>query len=765
MSDSNSAVSLTRRIRLGGHVQGVGFRPFVFRLATRYCLTGWVQNQLGEVEILAHGPSTALEGFQEALVSRAPPLSRPLISSVKTTDEEAPDEFSIIESATVSEARIHVPPDYFTCDDCVGELNDPRDRRYRYPFINCTQCGPRYTLIRSMPYDRPNTSMDGFPLCPACLNEYRDPADRRFHAEPVACPECGPSLRFRKGERTVTGNKESLRACLATLSDGGIVAVKGVGGYHLMCDASSDTAIARLRAGKPRPDKPLAVMFPVSGPDPLAAVRQEVTPRDDEIELLRSPARPIVLMRARPDGALSGLVAPGLAEFGVMLPYSPLHHLLLAGFGKPLVATSGNVSGEPVLTDAREVESRIGRFVDAFLHHDRPIVRPADDSVYRRIADRPRPIRLGRGAAPVEIDLVRRVPRPVLAVGGHMKNTVALGWGQRLVISPHIGDMDSARSVSVFETVVEDLQALYGVRAEAIIADAHPSYATTRWARRSGMPVTEVPHHFAHASGIARDWSEGESGIVFTWDGVGFGIDGKLWGGETLVGRPGSWRRAGRMRSFRLAGGERAGREPWRSAAALCWEAGVDWQPDIDADWPLARAGWERNINTPTSTAVGRLFDAAASLTGLLQSASFEGQGPMYLEAMASLPAAPVTLPLYKDGDEWVTDWAPLLSTLTDITLPVGQRAGIFHASLARALAEQAESVSRESGTRRVALTGGVFQNRVLTELVVAELDARGFQVCLDDQLPVNDGGLCAGQVVEYAARHASRPEEVAASA
>ena len=765
MPDLNSAVSLTRRIRLGGHVQGVGFRPFVFRLATRYCLTGWVQNQLGEVEILAHGSSAALEGFQQALVNRAPPLARPQISSITTTDEEAPAGFRIIRSATISEARIHVPPDYFTCDDCVDELNDPQDRRYRYPFINCTQCGPRYTLIRSMPYDRPNTSMDGFPLCRACMNEYQDPADRRFHAEPVACPECGPSLRFNKAEQAVAGNEESLRACLATLNEGGIVAVKGVGGYHLMCDASSDTAIARLRAGKPRPDKPLAVMFPMSGADPLAAVRRDVSPREGEIELLCSPARPIVLMRAKPDGSLSGLIAPGLAEFGVMLPYSPLHHLLLGDFGKPLVATSGNVSGEPVLTDASDVENRIGRFVDAFLHHDRPIVRPADDSVYRQIAGRPRPIRLGRGAAPIEVDLVRRLPRPVLAVGGHMKNTIALAWDRRLVISPHIGDMDSARSVTVFETVVEDLQALYGVRAEAIIADAHPGYATTRWARRSGMPVTQIPHHFAHASGIARDWPEDESGIVFTWDGVGFGIDGTLWGGETLVGCPGSWRRAGRMRSFRLAGGERAGREPWRSAAALCWEASVDWQPDIDADWPLARAGWERNINAPTSTAVGRLFDAAASLTGLLQSASFEGQGPMYLEAMASLPAAPVTLPLHKEADQWVTDWAPLLSVLIDVTLSVSQRAGIFHASLAQALAEQAESVSRKSGTRRVGLTGGVFQNRVLTELVVAELDARGFRVCLDDQLPVNDGGLCAGQVIEYAARHASGPESVAAPA
>ncbi|UCC15457.1 MAG: carbamoyltransferase HypF [Gammaproteobacteria bacterium] len=762
MSDAHDPASLTRRIRLSGHVQGVGFRPFVFRLATRYGLTGWVQNQLGEVEILVHGPTTTLDDFQEALINCSPPLSRPLLASIAVTEEEAPAQFTIVESAAASEARIHVPPDYFTCDDCVAELNDPEDRRHRYPFINCTQCGPRYTLIRSMPYDRPNTSMDGFPLCPACLKEYRDPADRRFHAEPVACPECGPALYFTKAGKTIAGNEECLTACLVTLRDGGIVAVKGVGGYHLMCDASSDAAIGRLRTGKPRPDKPLAVMFPVGEPDPLESVRREVDPRNDEIDLLCSPARPIVLMQARTDGSLSELIAPGLSEFGVMLPYSPLHHLLLDAFGRPLVATSGNVSGEPVLTDSTDVESRIGGFVDAFLHHDRPIVRPADDSVYRHIAGRPRPIRLGRGTAPIEIDLGRTLPRPVLAVGGHMKNTIALGWDRRLVISPHIGDMDSARSLTIFETVVEDLQALYGVRVEAIVADAHPTYATTRWARNSDLPMTGIPHHFAHASAIARDWPDDESGIVFTWDGVGLGTDGTLWGGETLFGRPGAWRRAGRMRSFRLAGGERAGREPWRSAAALCWEVGIDWHPDIAVDWPLARAGWERNINTPTSTAVGRLFDAAASLTGLIQSASFEGQGPMYLETIASLPAEAVSLPLQKEGDEWVTDWAPLLPVLNDQSLPVEQRAGTFHASLARALAEQAESVSCETGTRRVALTGGVFQNRVLTELVLAELEAREFLVGFDNHLPVNDGGLCAGQVVEYAARHSSNPVEIA---
>ena len=732
----------------------MGFRPYVFRLASEFGIKGWVQNQLGEVEILAQGPAGTLDEFQQELVSRAPPLSRPSLESATDTSEPTETVFRIIDSASGSEARIHVPPDYFTCDDCVRELKDPSDRRYRYPFINCTQCGPRYTLIRAMPYDRPNTSMAEFPLCESCLEEYRDPADRRFHAEPVACPVCGPSLVFADGQRCVTGNEAAMAACVESLRSGAVIAVKGIGGYHLVCDARSDEPVKRLRSTKPRPDKPLAVMFPMTGDDGLEAVRRETDPEASEAQRLIRPDRPIVLIKKRSGGSLSDLVAPGLGEIGVMLPYSPLHHLLTSEFGGPLIATSGNISGEPVLTEADEVEARIARVVDGYLHHDRPIVRPADDSVFRRVAGQLRPLRLGRGVAPVELSLAQPLTAPVLAVGGHMKNTIALGWGDRVVISPHIGDMGSARSVRVFEQVVTDLQTLYGVRAESVIADAHPDYATHRWARQSGLPLTLVPHHFAHASAAARHWPAETTGIVFAWDGVGYGPDGTLWGGETLLGRPGQWRRAGRLRSFRLPGGDRAGREPWRSAAAICWESGRAWRPIVDSDWRLAKEAWDRKINASETTAVGRLFDAAASLTGLVQVASFEGQGPMQLEAVADLDnAEPVNLPLKRLSGEWVTDWEPLIDLLLDEELPVSVRAGRFHASLATNLADQAEAIGRSSAVSRIALTGGVFQNRLLTELARAALEERGLQVDIDDELPVNDGGLCAGQVVEYAAR------------
>jgi hydrogenase maturation protein HypF len=753
MGEAPSSGVRSRRIHLRGHVQGVGFRPFVYRLAHEFGITGWVQNQLGEVEVLAQGDETTLDRFEQALLDRAPPLSRPRLAGSRHCLEPAEDRFLIVDSAVTSEARIHVPPDFFTCDDCVRELNDPSDRRYRYPFINCTQCGPRYTLIRSMPYDRPNTSMADFPLCEECLAEYEEPADRRFHAEPVACPECGPSLSWRDEVREICGNEAALSACLEALADGKIVAVKGVGGYHLMCDAASDDAIGRLRAAKPRPHKPLAVMYPVRGEDGLEVLRHDVELSDEAVSRLTSPARPIVLFSKRDENGLSPLVAPGLGEIGVMLPYSPLHHLLLSAFGAPLVATSGNISGEPVLTDQDEVERRLSGTVDACLHHDRPIVRPADDSVYRPIAGRTMPIRLGRGAAPLEMRLRQSLLRPVLAVGGHMKNTVALGWDDRLVVSPHIGDMGTARSVAVFERVVEDLQDLYGVTAEAVVADAHPDYATSRWARQSGLPVTTVAHHHAHASAIARDWPDGDIGIVFAWDGVGLGTDGTLWGGETLVGRPGRWRRVGTMRSFRLPGGDRAGRDPWRSAAALCWETGIEWHPATETDWALARHAWEREINCPTSTAVGRIFDAAAALTGLVECGSFEGQGPMRLEAAAHGVDAPaVILPLGLEDGMWVTDWSPLLAMLRDASEPVGQRAAAFHASMARALVEQASRIRDETRVEHIALTGGVFQNRRLTELACRALADAGLPPRLDEDLPVNDGGLSACQIVQYAA-------------
>jgi len=505
-SDSNAIKRVAWHLRVGGRVQGVGYRPFVFRQAHHYGLTGWAQNLGSEVAIHVEGSAQRLQAFTDSLLTQAPPLARPCLLERHEVTRQHDDNFFIKSSDADTTTIPHIPPDHFVCDDCLRELNDPRDRRYRYPFINCTQCGPRYTLIKGMPYDRQRTTMVDFPLCPACQNEYDNPLDRRFHAEPLACPTCGPQLHFSTLVQQIEGNEAALAAALAALRQGKIVAVKGIGGYHLMCDAQNDQVVTRLRARKQRPHKPLAVMFPPQGEDALAAIREALTPTQEELTLLRSPQRPIVLCRKQANSKLAPSIAPGLDEIGAMLPYSPLHHLLLKDFDAPLVATSGNLSGEPVLTDAQEAEQRLQRIADAYLHHDRPILRPADDPIYRRSAHHLQPLRLGRGCAPLELTLPYHLDEPLLTVGGQMKNSIALAWENRCVLSPHIGDLDSPRARQVFEQVITDLQQLYGVKARAVIADAHTGYASHRWARDSGLPLTTVQHHHAHASGLYGEY-------------------------------------------------------------------------------------------------------------------------------------------------------------------------------------------------------------------------------------------------------------------
>ncbi len=737
---------------LAGRVQGVGFRPFVYRLAQRFGLTGWVKNATGRVEIHAEGPEPALHAFEQALIAEAPALSRPRLLATEPAPSQAHARFEIASSGA-GEADIHVPPDFFACDNCVRELNDPNDRRHRYPFINCTQCGPRYTLIERLPYDRPNTTMAGFTLCPDCRREYENPLDRRFHAEPVACPVCGPRLLFRDANSEITDTASALAACVATLRAGKIVAVKGIGGYHLMCDARSDAAVARLRETKPRPHKPLAVMFPWRGEDGLDAVREAVTPDAEQARLLHDPMRPIVLVPMGESSGLSARIAPSLKEIGCFLPYSPLHHLILNDFGGPLVATSGNISGEPVLTDNAEADARLKHVAEAFLHHNRPIARPADDPVYRVIAGSPRPLRLGRGVAPLELDLPFRLAKPLLAVGGHMKNTVALAWGNRAVISPHIGDLDAPRSLAVFEQVIADLQQLYGVTARRVACDVHPGYASTRFAKKLGLPLVSVLHHHAHASALAGEYPDVKNWLVFAWDGVGFGADGTLWGGEAMLGKPGQWKRAASFRPFHLPGGEKAGREPWRSAVALCWETGIEWK-NCPEDTTILRQAWDKHLNAPQTSAVGRLFDAVAAFTGINYKSSFEGQGPMMLEASVNGDAGPAVLPLTMDAQGVLrADWAPLVPVLMDTQRSPAERAAIFHASLAQSLVEQAKALRDKHGAFTVGLSGGVFQNRVLTEAALARLAAAGFDTRLGQQIPCNDAGISFGQVIEASKR------------
>ncbi|HSD74225.1 MAG TPA: carbamoyltransferase HypF [Steroidobacteraceae bacterium] len=752
MSARDASSAVARRLILTGHVQGVGFRPFVYRLAQHHRLDGSVCNRLGEVDILVQGESRAIAAFAREVIAAAPPLAAPRVALDESCEvDRGLRGFRIAPSETGSAARIFVPADQFMCEDCRRELEDPRDPRYRYPFINCTQCGPRYTLIERLPYDRPNTTLAGFALCADCEREYLDPLDRRYHAEPIACPRCGPQVELREGSRR-SARAAALERALDLLREGAVLAVKGVGGYHLMCDAKSERSVRELRARKRRPDKPLAVMFARRGADGLAAVREETTPTDREAALIDSPARPIVLVTRSSDAHLAPSIAPGLSEIGVFLPYSPLHQLLLEGFGGPLVATSGNLSGEPVITDVRMAQERLAPIVDAFLHHDRPIARPADDSVCRRIAGRMRRLRIGRGLAPLEIELAFDVPQPLLGVGAHLKNCVALAWERRAVISPHIGTLASPRALAVFERTIEDLQRLYGVRATAIACDAHPGYASTRHALRMGLPLTRVWHHHAHAAALAAEWPQEPSWLVFTWDGVGLGADGTLWGGETFAGSPGRWSRIASFRPFRLPGGDQVAREPWRTAASLCWELGRE-PREQPPQARLLRQAWASQLNAPWSSAVGRLFDAAAALVLGIERTSYEAQGPMQLETVAAPAGEAQPLPMGLDADGLLrVDWAPLIDRLCDSTRSAAERAGLFHDVLAHTILMVAEHARASRGDFAVGLTGGVFQNRRLAETALALLEQAGFRVHLTEALPANDAGIAFGQIVEASA-------------
>ena len=740
-----------RRIVVTGRVQGVGFRPYVYRRARDHGLAGWVRNGAGEVHIHVEGPREELVRFELALVEEAPPLARARLEASAAVPATGARDFVILASRAESAADVHLPPDLFCCDECLAELADPRSRRHRYPFTNCTQCGPRYTIIESLPYDRPSTSMASFALCPDCRREYEDAGDRRFHAQPLACPRCGPQLALAQGGAALHG-EPALDAALERLRAGAIVAVKGVGGYHLLCDAASDAAVARLRERKRRPAKPLAVMFPLRGADGLDAVRAVAHVGPAEARALSDPARPIVLVAKRGGAPLSRDLAPGLNEIGAFLPYSPLHALLLEGFAGPLVATSGNVGGEPVLVDNAEAEARLANVADAFLHHDRPILRPADDSVVRVVQGKARPIRVGRGLGPLEAELPHALPHAVLAAGGHMKNAIALGWGRRAVLAPHIGDLDSLRSLEVLARVAADLQRIHGVPARSIACDLHPGYGSTRWSLAQGLPVVRVQHHRAHASAIAAEHPEVARWLAFAWDGFGLGDDGTLWGGEAFAGSPGRWRRVASIRPFRVTGGDRAAREPWRSAASLLWECNREWTPPVE-DAALARAAWRNSVNAATTSSAGRLFDAAAALILGIGRASFEGEAPMLLESVVGEGGESIELPI-AEGDDGILrlDWEPLVDVARDASLDTALRARIVHNALADALVAQAAALSSRVRFEAVGLTGGVFQNRRLAERAARGLEQCGMRVYLPQAVPANDGGLAFGQLVEAAA-------------
>jgi hydrogenase maturation protein HypF len=755
-----------------GAVQGVGFRPFVYRLATGLHLTGWVRNGTDGVQIEVEGPHESVDVFERRLAGEAPPLSR-IDRIIRTPLLPAGDRaFVIAASDTAGVPRVIVLPDLAICPDCLREVHDPADRRFRYPFINCTNCGPRYSIIEALPYDRSRTTMAAFALCPQCREEYEDPSDRRFHAEPTACPTCGPHLElWDESGKVVALHDEALRRAGDAVCAGKIVALKGLGGFQLLVDAANDEAVDRLRRRKGRPHKPFALMYPS-----LELVRRHCHVSPTEEGLLTSPAAPIVLLRRvflrTPARGVFGDrreihrpaddVAPGRVTLGVMLPYTALHVLLMEAVGIPVVATSGNLSDEPICTDASEALARLAGVADIFLVHNRPIARPVDDSVVRVIAGESVVMRAARGYAPLTVPIEADLP-PTLALGGHLKNAVAVGRGSEIILSQHVGDLESELSRQVFVRTQEAMAQLYALAPEGFVCDLHPDYASTRAADERGGQVIRVQHHYAHVLSAMAEAQLRPPVLGVAWDGTGYGPDGTVWGGEIFRATDDGYARTAHLRLFGLPGGEAAVREPRRSALGLLFELLGDVALARDDLAPVRACTSEERrifgamlrggINTPRTSSAGRLFDAVASLLDLAQRCSYEGQAAAALEDAIGEDADEASYPfeLRADaGEDAVLDWGPLIEgVLADLARRAAPpvMASRFH----NTLAEMIVAAARKAGEPRVILTGGCFQNAVLTARASLRLAEEGFQVIRHRYVPPNDGGLAVGQAMAAA--------------
>jgi len=788
-----SADAARLRLEIRGAVQGVGFRPFVFRLAEELGLAGWVINDARGVFLEVEGARGVLERFQARVEAERPP--RAVVKSVSAAwlDPAGLRGFEIRHSDGSGARTALVLPDIATCPDCLRESLDPADRRHGYPFTNCTNCGPRFTILERLPYDRPNTTMRRFEMCPACRAEYENPRDRRFHAQPNACPVCGPQVAlWSPAGEALAGPEAALEQAARALGEGRIVAVKGLGGFHLMCDARSPAAVARLREHKHRWEKPLALMV-----RDLAQARELCEVSEVAAAHLSSPECPILLLPRRAGAPVADNVAPGNPCLGLMLPAAPLHHLLLRACGIPVVATSGNLSEEPICTDEREALRRLEGIAELFLVHDRPIRRHVDDSVAWVVRGGLRLLRRARGFAPLPVTVAGELP-PILAVGAHQKNVVALSVGRQVFLSQHIGDLETPEAQAAFERVIADFLDMYAARPVAVAHDLHPDYASTRWARGAvasegaphppadpalaGARLVPVQHHHAHLVSCMAENGILERTLGVTWDGTGYGPDGAVWGGEFLLGDAAGFERVAALRPFRLPGGEAAVREPRRVALALLWEAYGEAaleREDLPAvrDIPAAERRvlgrmLARGIHAPLTTSAGRLFDGVAALAGLHPKVTFEGQAAMALEFAADLaetggytlelkvappaPRAAAAGAAEPPAAAWVPrftlDWAPMLEELLD-DLRRGAAAGVVATRFIRALVAGAVAVARAAGEPRVALSGGCFQNRLLTEWLSRALEADGRSVLLHAQVPPNDGGISLGQVLVAAAK------------
>jgi hydrogenase maturation protein HypF len=750
------------RITVRGTVQGVGMRPFVYRLAESEGVRGRVRNDASGVTIEAFAGAEALRRFVARLEAERPPAARFDGFACERIAAEAVQGFVIVESegATAASPRVSIPADLATCQDCLRELFDPADRRYRYPFTNCTGCGPRFTIARGVPYDRALTTMAPFVLCPDCRREYEDPRDRRFHAEPNACPACGPHLTLLSPDgRPLAERDGALVAAARALAEGKIVAVKGVGGFHLACDARSAAAVARLRLRKRREEKPLAVM-----PRDLAEAELLCQLDDAERALLAAPERPIVLAERREGCDVAPEVAPDTPLLGLLLPYAPLHHLLLAEARRPLVMTSANLSEEPIVYQNEEAVTRLGAIADLLLVHDRDIETRADDSVARVVAGAPLLLRRSRGYAPRPVPLARPLARPTLAVGALLKNTFCLGVADAAHLGPHIGDLENLETLASFEGSVARLERFLRARPALLAHDLHPDFTSTRYAleraRAEGLPAVAVQHHHAHAAGCMAEHGLEGPALALTWDGTGLGDDGAAWGGELLLARYDGYERLATFRPIPLAGGDKAIREPWRIALAALDDA-FSGAPPLEAlplfrtakpeEVAVARRMIASGFNAPPAHGAGRLFDAVGALALGRPRAAYEGQVAMLLEAAAcGETRGRYALDVDTSASPWQLDWRPLVREVT-ADLAAGRPAALvaarFHEALVAAAAELVHLAAARHGRLPVVLSGGCFANARLSGGIVAEL-SRSFPVYLPRAVPPGDGGLALGQAV-----------------
>jgi hydrogenase maturation protein HypF len=765
--DQHKSEIMRLRVIIRGAVQGVGFRPFVYRLATEMKLPGWVSNSTQGVFVEVEDEKDMLDRFLLRLQKELPP--RAFIQSLEFSYLNAIGftSFEIHKSDSAGTKTALVLPDSSTCPECLKDIFDTSNRRYLYPFTNCTNCGPRFSIIEALPYDRPNTSMNKFEMCPECKAEYQNPSDRRFHAQPNACPLCGPKLELWDDEGMVIAERHSaLLQAVEEIRTGNIVAVKGLGGFHLMVDACNDSAVRRLRKRKHREEKPLALMFPS-----LESIKLECEVDQFEERLLLSPESPIVLLYRltgrHPQSVIASSVAPSNPYLGVMLPYTPLHHILVRELSFPVVATSGNMSDEPICIDENEALNRLNGIADMFLVHNRPIVRHIDDSIVRVIMERELVLRRARGYAPLPITVGKRQGVSLLAVGAHLKNTIALTSEDNAFISQHIGDLETKESLDAFHRVIADFQKLYETKPSQIVCDLHPDYLSSKFARGTGLPFMEVQHHYAHiASCMAENQLEGEL-LGASWDGTGYGLDGTIWGGEFLLTTETSFERIATFRSFRLAGGEKAIKEPRRVALGILYEIFGDdifernnlhpVQAFTPAELDVLKQMFLKKINMPLTTSVGRLFDAVASLIGLKQIVHYEGQAAMELEF---LTAGIETMDRYSFSIEDTTwnpkgkhqqylmtiDWSSIIrEILEDIHQNI--QSPIIATKFHNTLVEIIVAVAMKIKQRRVVLSGGCFQNKYLTVRTVNRLLEEGFRPYWHQRVPPNDGGIALGQV------------------